>query len=123
MAAWRETVYNVHNNLISLTVKEDGTVVDLVTNGVTRMILRLFKATSKANSGGETLDSDDLGTGPGNGFDWATRGASGIVDLMVGGAGVAAGDYRAYLIIYDPDHATGQVWPEFAMTFVDVINP
>ena len=122
MAAWREVVYNVHNNLISLIVKEDDAVVDLLSPAVTRMVIRLFSVRSRSNSGGTTLDSDVIGEGLGNPFDWATNGAAGIVDLMLGDEGVAAGDYRAFLVIYDANHTDGQVWPEFSMRFVNVMT-
>lgn len=121
MALWRENIYKSHDNEFSLTVKEDGVVINLNSTGVTRMQLRLFKLSSTNNSGGYTFDSDILGEGAGNAFDWATNGDSGIVDIKIGDQDIPAGDYRAYLIIYDPFHPNGQPWPEFNARVIDVI--
>ena len=117
MANPKEIVYNAHSKAIfSLTVLEGGVAVDLVANGATRMVVKL---TSKEGPSREKILDSGVNASY---FDWLTRGASGIADFKFGGAALREGIYEAYLVIYDPQHDTGQPWPPFTVEVIDVIE-
>ena len=98
MANVLEYTYNDRNNTIDLSLKADGTVVDL--SSVTRMIIEDI-------AGGWSVDYD---VAPGNvAFDWST-GITGKVILSLGAQSLTAGTYSVRLIVYDPSNTDGIVW-------------
>ena len=102
----REIIYLGRSNTIDWQLQADGAAVDL--SSVTRMTLEI---------GGEVLDSATQGNGQGNTFYW-TSGipATGVPNLYLAlgpaaeNAGIAAGNYNACLVTYDPDNLDGIVW-------------
>ena len=101
----RETIHLGRDNAIDLVLVADDAALAL--GAITRCTLVL---------GGVTLDSDTLGLGAGQPFDPTQSGTYNqatvdVLRLTLGAAGgLAAGNYRAVLTVYDPDHANGLVW-------------
>ena len=103
-----EYIYKSRDNTIELILKNNGAAVDL--SGVTRMILELNDSIS--------LDSDVIGAGDGNQFDW-TEG-SGKLILRLGAETIAVGEYTAAkLFVYDADNTNGILWDTFPVTVTD----
>ena len=104
-----ETVYPSFDNEIILVVKENNIIVDLVDTEVNRVALKF---------GEYLVDSALVGSGDGC-FDWSTRGDEGIVIVTLGSLElpIKSGSYDANLIVYDPLHLNGQVWPLFNLVF------
>ena len=115
MAGLEEVFYNIHSSKFSLTVKEGGVALDLTTSGITRVVIKLtdVHATSKVIIVDSAVNSAY--------FDYVTRGADGIIDFLFGSAGIAEGEYEAYLVLYDPQHTNGQPWPPFTLHAIDVV--
>jgi len=92
-----EIVYLGHDNRIDILLKADGSAVDL--SSVTRMTLTF---------GSVLIDSDNGDTDP---IKWAKPGyETGEVRISLGSQSIAAGDYRAPLLVYDPTNPNGIVW-------------
>ena len=109
-----EHVWLTHDNTFELEVNINETPVNLVSTGVTRMVI--------TTDTGLEIDSDVEGEGAGNAFDWATSGATGIVIFTFGGLTIDAGRYLCRLTIFDPTNTNGQVWDtEFYMIVHDAI--
>ena len=105
MPATKVNVFNGHDNTFTVTLQSGGSAVDLDATGVTRMVLRYGTGAS------ECLDSDVVGAGAGQVFDWVTDGANGNVEFDLGNQSITAGTYgTTSLIVYDPTHPEGQVW-------------
>ncbi len=98
-----EIVYLNHDNSIDLILKADGTAVSL--SSVTSMTLTFgTKKISSTNQAAEPIL-------------WAKSGyATGEVHLVLGGQTIAAGNYDAPLVVYDPTNTDGIVWGEVKIT-------
>jgi len=102
--------YLNHDNIFTLIVKAGDVAVDLISTGVTRMVLT-------TETGYQVDSAVETGT-----FDWTTDGASGKVHCAFGFIeDLLAGRYLCRLTIFDPAHTNGQVWD--TKFFMNVYNP
>jgi len=98
----REIVYSGRDNTVDLVLVADKLPVDITP--ITRVTIDV---------GGTIVDSDAT---PGA-FVWPVdreldgRPVKALL-LKLGGVGLATGDYRAELVVYDTDHPAGLVWTE-----------
>ena len=88
-----ERVYLGRDNSIDVVLTANGAPVDL--SSVTRMLIEF---------GSKAVDSQ---TASGV-FDWSSGG--GVVIIRLGGQEIAAGEYSARLVVYDPTNTHGIVW-------------
>jgi len=90
-------IYLTHDNTFALEVSSGGSPIDLVATGVTRVVV---------TSATETVDS---AINP-EAFDYATDGASGIIEFDFADIITDLGHHLCSLTIFDPLHPDGQVW-------------
>jgi len=92
-----EIVYLGHDNSINLKLKADGAAVSLAS--VTDMSLTF---------GSTLIESDNGDADP---IRWIKAGyATGEVRLFLGAQAIAAGNYKAALIVYDATNTNGLMW-------------
>jgi len=102
-----EYVYPPHDNAPEIVLTDDGEAVDATP--VTRVRLWV---------GATELDSDVVPSA----FSWPVARTPNTgpfaaqtvqaIRLVLGGQGLAAGQYRCRVVTYDPDHGNGLVWTE-----------
>lgn len=90
-----ERIYLDRDNSIDVILMADGVAADLAS--VTRMTLAF---------GTTVIDSDDAESSAV--FDWLEGGGKVVISL--GDQEIAAGEYAARLVVYDPSHTSGLVW-------------
>lgn len=88
-----ERIYLDRDNSIDVILMADGVVADLAS--VTRMTLTF---------GATVIDSATAAAA----FDWSEGGGKVVISL--GDQEIAAGEYAARLVVYDPSHTHGLVW-------------
>lgn len=100
-----ERVYKHKDNLVSLSLEEDGDGQDI--SAASRMVLQV---------GPVTIDSNTATSGA---FDWTTYGENGRLDLKLGHEreiiNLSKGVYLATITVYDATYAKGLVWDEFKL--------
>jgi len=105
MATTIEYIYNDRDNTIDLQLKADGSAVDL--SSVTRVEV-IFTAQDSGTD--KTIDTEDAGTTLADGGNVDITEGSGKLILALGDQSIAAGNYLAQLVIYDPTNTDGVVW-------------
>ncbi|MBW1915150.1 MAG: hypothetical protein JRI86_09450 [Deltaproteobacteria bacterium] len=107
-----ETIYGSYGNSIGVILKtrpageNQASAVDL--EAVTRVVLIV---------GDTVIDSDEEEYS--DVFDWDT-GTTGEVQMTLGGTGLSAGKYEAWLITYDPGNPDSIVWGQFELNVVSL---
>ena len=98
-----EYIYIGHDNTIDLILKADDVAVDLT--AVTSMTMSV---------GTLTVVSTNVG---GSEITWAKAGyGTGEVRIKLGSQTIAAGNYQAWLVVYDLANPNGVVWGSFPVT-------
>jgi hypothetical protein len=90
-----------HDNVFSLVVSRAGTAINLISTGVTRVVV---------TSAAEEVDSDVNAAA----FDFATDGATGVIEFDFAdlSPSLSIGKHKCDLTIFDPIHPDGQVWED-----------
>ena len=111
MTLEKEIVYLGHNNTVDLTITLAGKAIP---------IIALTKVELVRKDCGSVLASSVDHPGW---FDWATRGAQGILTLRLKDMDIPAGTYSFWLKLYDPVNTDGLVWDELKIGFVETSCP
>jgi len=107
-----EKIYLIHNNKIRQILTEDDVAL------TSAQMAAINKMTLKF--GTLIIDSDDIGEGVGQPFDWTTDAASGIVTFDLAEQSIPKGKYRAELIVHSVDNPLGVVWGKIPIRVIDI---
>ena len=99
-----EEVYNGRDNSIWVGLRVNKELIDIT--DATKMQLIID---------GTTYDSDDLGAGETEVFDW-TQG-DGLLILRLGSLGITVGLYNVTLIVFSEDNPNGVIWDIMRVRF------
>lgn len=106
-----EIIWKGRDNSIDLLIKADGEIVTGLDVTVTKIELK-YKDIYYSSTDSPTS------------FDWASRGADGVIILKLGLLSLPAGkDKKAELIIYDAVNTNGIVWGQFVLTVTEEALP
>ena len=100
----QEVVNNGRDNSIWLGLRVNRELIDL--SDVTKMQLLL---------GGNTYDSESLGFGENQIFDWSQ--GDGLLILRLGGLGISNGFYNVELVVFSADNPNGVLWDTLRIRF------
>jgi hypothetical protein len=102
----RQTVYLGRDNEIGVVLYDDssGTMEPIDFSGVTKILIRLDGETFDSVSSPELFD---------------TSYGNGKLFIYLGGASLPVGSYHMRIILYDPVHTNGIVWPTITVSVAE----